>query len=241
MFPKHDPAFHRILPAFTKELENLLRQRAEELSARIADEITSKARLGKITDTIFPRYALYREHARTIGEDFLAAFREIVKPHCEVISDESRPILYTLLHDRYRNTISETENALKRLAQSLGHKESDFESIISPARGTYSDCLSKYNDLLEAEILKHNLGVDEKAEDHATQRVKGKKKSKSEMKAIYNGLVVFHGNKRREYEKLNGTDYGAAKYADEATAKEIWKLHRVKVSPRNVRDAMSRN
>jgi hypothetical protein len=161
---KGDPSFHNALPAFTKELENLFRERTEELSGRIAEVITAKARLGKISDPIFPRYALYREHAPKIGEDFLDAFRNIIKPHCGVISDESRPMLYKLFSDRYRNIISQTESALKRLALSLGRKESDLESILAPARGIYTSSLSKYHNRLEAEILKHNLEVSVKPE-----------------------------------------------------------------------------
>lgn len=258
-----DDLFNNVAPTFTKRLENLFDKRAHELRHKISEVTVSK--IGPVIDPVHPRYALYREHAEKIGEDFLSAFDSIIARHCGVISHSAKRVLFKLFYERYRTALVREEASLRALAASLGRNR-DFNSMVLPAKSIYETSHSTYFKRLEEEILKHNLELSVKAKHEQelwkeiefarsqTRRAikaeqqagkaktsKGKIKSKAEMRVIYNSLVVFHANKRTEYEQKNGTRYGAAKYANEQTAKEIWKRYHKKVSPRNVRDAMSRN
>jgi hypothetical protein len=154
--PSADALFNNALPAFKKELQNRFNDRSEELRDKTAKIIMTESRKDQISDPIYPMYALYKEHAQKIGEDFLSVFDSIIRPFCGIISDYSKVVLTLLFLQRYQNAITRTENGLRRLALSLG-RQKDFFSILAPARGIYGRYQSKYHNRLDAEILKHNL------------------------------------------------------------------------------------
>jgi hypothetical protein len=245
--PAYDDAlFQKAFPVFTKSITNLLQECYENFGSKVSEAAKKLEKPGWTVDPFMPRYEVYRDIARKIGEDFLAEFRNIIKPYCQNLSDSSVVELLKLFNLRYNGAITNAEQGLKRFTASRGMRD-NIEGYLLPARGIYRSAQHKYWNQVEAEILKHNLEHPMKTEaKEAPHAISSKKKAKarktkSEMKAIYNSLVTFHFEKRSEYEKKNGTRYGAAKYADVITAKEIWKVHHVRVSPRNVRDAMSRN
>ncbi|HKZ40985.1 MAG TPA: hypothetical protein VJ044_08485 [Candidatus Hodarchaeales archaeon] len=183
-FHPDDTLFNNTLPAFKKAIQNRFHERREELHRRMSDVIVSKERLGKISDPIFPRYALYREHATKFGDDFLRSFTEIIKPYCRTISDRSQSILLRILEEHYMIIIRQTEEGLKRKVLSLGRRNNP-ERYLAPARGVYTSSLSDTRKLLEEDILRHNLGVSHKGlEDHATQSAteREKKTDKSQRK-----------------------------------------------------------
>jgi hypothetical protein len=153
-----DDRFNNALPAFTKLVRNLFSDRDEDLRRRIAQVITSKLRVGEIGDPIFPRYALYREHALGIGDDFLSAFDRIIKPYCGVISNSSKMNLVKILAGQYRYATAQEASHLRELAASVGRSD-DLEGMIRPAESIYGSANTKYKSRLDAQIEKHNLEV----------------------------------------------------------------------------------
>lgn len=156
--PSADELFNNALPAFRKELRNLLDDSSTELRRRINEVITAKARLGKTDNPIHPRYPLYQEHATRMGEDFLSAFNNIIRRSCGVISNSSKRVLVRLLSEQYVAVINQRKRGLQRLAASLG-RENQSEAIFGPARGIYSSSMTTCYNRLDAEIEKHNLEV----------------------------------------------------------------------------------
>jgi hypothetical protein len=239
-----DELFNRALPVFRKQFENLVRNRSDELRDRIHEEASAKVPLGRIVDSLPYHPILWRDHAKNIGEDFLKTFDDVVKPYCGNISATSRSVLYKILYEIYEGLIHRREREFSQALAATGQPQ----RTVSSARAIYATSQSKYRNILDEKILKHNLDVDSKkkavnvivAEKIENNKKTKKRKSKAEMRVIYHSVALFWGRKRAEYERREDK-YGAAKYADEQTVKEIWRKYRVKVSSRNVREAMSRN
>ena|SRR3972149_4360407 len=231
-----DELVQRAIPAFAATLRNRFGERHDEIRKRIDDAVKTIKYPVILSEVINrPDEAIFPSHAKAVGIDFLNEFYSVVELHCKLLSDEAKRVFYKMFNMQYNAIIDRTETALRSQAKERGVPEP--EQFIADTRDVYEAARIRYRMLLDERILKHNLRF---MPGTPPKKGKAKKKTRSEMRAIYNSLFRFHSDKRKEYIDKNGTEYGAAKYADKATADQIWKQFRTKVSPRNVRDAMDR-
>ena len=122
-------------------------------------EIFAKARLGNIFDTITPRFPLWKEHAKNIGEDFLAMFDRHIEPYCNHISDNSKVILYGRLNVIFEGLARRTEQEIITAKSRSGRLKEGVKSDTLVSNGIYTDSISKYRGILNAKIVQHNFEV----------------------------------------------------------------------------------
>ncbi|MGA2622806.1 MAG: hypothetical protein ABSF91_03055 [Bacteroidota bacterium] len=182
-----DDLFNNALPTFTKQIRNNLKDGWGEFRADLDLEMKEKwalaqakaLRMGAAAvdiDRVVLRYPLYRKHGEKIGEDFLLAFTNILKPHCRDISEKCKAILFVALSDLYKGIVEREIMNLKQLAASMG-RINQSQSMILPMQSIYYSALSKYQNRLEVEIGKHNLEVKageikRKEENHPIAEIK---------------------------------------------------------------------
>lgn len=156
---ENDTLFSNAFAVFQKYFQICIEDRGEELSNRINAEIVAKARLGQIVDTISPRYPMWREHAKNIGEDFLAMYDSHIELYCNHISENSKMILFSRLNVIFEGLAKRREQEIIRVISSLGRQKEGIKSDTLVSNGIYINSIPKYRDLLDAKITKHNFEV----------------------------------------------------------------------------------
>jgi hypothetical protein len=94
-----------------------------------------------------------------MGDDFIAAFHSLIRPFVGPITDSSKRELRTILGVQFQSVMKNRREELARIAASINRSEK-LKSMILPMEQIYISSHTKYWDMMEVEIGKHNLQTE---------------------------------------------------------------------------------
>jgi hypothetical protein len=170
MPPVDEQLFLDSISLLSKQLQLCVREAQDEFRRKVREILEKHDRLAQdeyaksggrvqLTIDIFHvRHGQYGSMLKLVGEGFLNAFSEVVKPFCGVISPQMRLLISQVLTKQITQMINGEESAIRRNAVAMGRVDI-ADSAIRPMKQTFLSANSKYHELLDIEIGKHKLDV----------------------------------------------------------------------------------